>query len=186
MKRPWISPAALFFFTHMSSRYANSGVHNQGDMMATYFATVTFAASALTIASIAAAVEKADTRGSILIDHDAGNNLICLMDDDAPEGRIELTDVLDRHKIAYDHLHKDDSSMEEHTDHVRFDSTGRRLVYGTNPETDAQAALANEVLKLMMENRFDEARTMLEATITMPFEPLDQTAASQAADATSV
>jgi hypothetical protein len=153
-------------------------------MMATYFATVSFASSALAIAAIAAAVEQADRRGSVLVNYEAGANLICLMDDDAPEGRIELTDVLDQHNIAYDHLHKDDSSMEEHTDHVRFDASGRRLVYGTNPETDAQAALAGEVLKLMMDNRFDEARIMLEATITMPFERLDQLAAQLVADAT--
>lgn len=146
-----------------------------------YFAEVFFPASALALPGIQEDFDKAkhDYRQEAAVQ----GAMAWMSHTDASDGHIDVIDVLDANKVPYDHRHRDDNAMSEWTEHVRFDAQGTKIVYSTNPETNAQAAMASEILTLMMQNRFDEARTLLEAASTSPFVTLKEIADSVCAPA---
>ena len=79
-----------------------------------YYASVTFPATAKKILEVRDWLTRNSGRG--VDDGDADQ--VCVSDDDANYGRIDITDVLDEHHVPYDHRHE--GGEYQSTVYVRF------------------------------------------------------------------
>lgn len=122
-------------------------------------AVVTFPAAALAIPAIREVyddVDKNRAHGWEIEDDDP----VAIADDDANRGMMdEITDLLDKHKVPYDHWFGDsEDGGGEYTIYTRYDEEGDSLLYSS--ENESQWQLAEEVLALL-DNDLDGAQATL-------------------------
>jgi hypothetical protein len=130
-----------------------------------YEARVKFPSSALAIAAVAAAVQEARDTPWYDVDHADGMPIVEVSGGECSHGEIDITQVLDEHRVPYDHWHSVDCAPapEPYTVYVRWPADPEQPGTETeiSDEDEADAGIARELLQLLDAGDLDKLRARL-------------------------
>lgn len=143
-----------------------------------YYASATFPASARKIKAISEFLDGSRFFGEL----QEGNGLICVSDNMASGGQLEITDLLEEHCVPYDHYHRDDNACKVWTDKYRVNNAGVLAEVCSISEQDERLpGFAKKVLKALEGGETEEAYALLNEAIITDAESIEDVAATLAA-----
>lgn len=127
-----------------------------------YYASATFPVSARNIKEIEDYLDGDECREEV----EEEGSLICVSNQYASSGELDITDLLEEHKIPYDHYHRDDNACSEWTALYRLDEAGNLVeVANESDNSEAVSDFAKEVLKALEAGNTEKVYALLDDAI---------------------
>jgi hypothetical protein len=123
-----------------------------------YYASATFPASAREIQAIAEYLNADKFFGEVTEE----NGLICVANTMASHGELDITALLNKHNVPYDHYRRDDHACKVWTDKYRVNEFDVLVEAGSESECDeALVKFAKEVIQALENGKTEEVYAML-------------------------
>lgn len=130
-------------------------------MGCSYYASATFPVSARKINAIDDYLNGSECRDEVKVE----GNLICVSSLYASSGDLDITALLEEHKIPYDHYHRDDNACSEWTALYRLDAGNLVEVANESDNSEAVSDFAKEVLAALEAGNTEKVYALLDDAI---------------------
>lgn len=128
-----------------------------------YYAHVTFPTAADQIPAVYEAIRNLEAWWDL----DHATDFTTISGGECSYGEIDITGVLQEHRVPYDHYHSDDCSGDPapSTVYVRYDADGNAVWTEVFDSAQAEADLAEGLLKMLLEQDLAGLRIRLEELV---------------------